>query len=531
MAAGERSELKVENLANSVAGTVLGFKLNGAPVNMVLGAGITFNDLTNTLSVAGGGTVTSVTVDGGTTGLTFSGGAIVDEGTATMSGTLKGVNGGTDQNGMTVGALLQASTTSTWSQLAAGALGNVLITGGANTVSTWGKVGLTTHVSGILPFANGGFGFNTTVTGDLFVGGPSNTVTKLGKGAAGTFLQMNATVPFWGAPPGITNTAAAFEVGMSDNTNIVPSGIFVKVLGTGVLGNLTLGSTALTGDRSITALNTASNAVLSLLSQSGIIQLGAPGGGTVTTLRTSTTGASRACLEFQFGGLGSSNNPAYRFTSATAAGWDGSANTQYLMNYVANIASQTGTAAFSMHSSVLSLGARTATGKAYLFTYGLGGVGDVFNLTAKGVLEVTNATTAPGILSGYNQVYGKQINALSELCVMNESGQENCLTSLQFNSQSGTNYPITMADSNKDINMSSASANTITIPLNATVAFPIGTVIGVNQYGAGQTSFVGAIGVTIRSASSFVKIAARYSGAVLKKIGADEWLLQGNLSA
>jgi hypothetical protein len=38
------------------------------------------------------------------------------------------------------------------------ATGNVLISGGVGVVSSWGKVGLTTHVSGRLPTANGGTG-------------------------------------------------------------------------------------------------------------------------------------------------------------------------------------------------------------------------------------------------------------------------------------------------------------------------------------------------------------------------------------
>jgi len=39
-------------------------------------------------------------------------------------------------------------------RLAAVATGNALISGGVGTISSWGKIGLTTHVSGRLPFAN-----------------------------------------------------------------------------------------------------------------------------------------------------------------------------------------------------------------------------------------------------------------------------------------------------------------------------------------------------------------------------------------
>jgi len=66
------------------------------------------------------------------------------------------VQGGTGQTSYAVGDILQASASTTLSRLASVATGNVLISGGVTTVSSWGKVGLTTHVSGILPGANGG---------------------------------------------------------------------------------------------------------------------------------------------------------------------------------------------------------------------------------------------------------------------------------------------------------------------------------------------------------------------------------------
>lgn len=69
-------------------------------------------------------------------------------------------DGGTNISAYAVGDLLQASAATTLTPLAAVATGNVLLSGGIATVSTWGKIGLTTHVSGILPVANGGTGQN-----------------------------------------------------------------------------------------------------------------------------------------------------------------------------------------------------------------------------------------------------------------------------------------------------------------------------------------------------------------------------------
>jgi len=73
--------------------------------------------------------------------------------------------GGTGQTSYAVGDLLYADTTTTLAKLADVATGNALISGGVNTAPAWGKIGLTTHVSGVLPVANGGTGLTTLTAG------------------------------------------------------------------------------------------------------------------------------------------------------------------------------------------------------------------------------------------------------------------------------------------------------------------------------------------------------------------------------
>lgn len=64
--------------------------------------------------------------------------------------------GGTGQTSYAVGDLLYADTTTTLAKLPDVATGNALISGGVGVAPSWGKIGLTTHVSGVLPVANGG---------------------------------------------------------------------------------------------------------------------------------------------------------------------------------------------------------------------------------------------------------------------------------------------------------------------------------------------------------------------------------------
>ena len=93
--------------------------------------------------------------------------------------------------------------------------------------------------------------------------------------------------------------------------------------------------------------------------------------------------------------------------------------------------------------------------------------------------------------------------------------------------ESGTSRTLALIDAGKYINCTAGTAVTITIPLNATAAFPIWTEIDVWQDGAGVVSFVGAVGVTIHSVG--LSLAAQYRAATLKKVGTDTWHIIGAL--
>jgi hypothetical protein len=92
-------------------------------------------------------------------------------------------------------------------------------------------------------------------------------------------------------------------------------------------------------------------------------------------------------------------------------------------------------------------------------------------------------------------------------------------------------YTLVLADAGKLVTISNASANNLTIPLNSSVAFPIGTRIDVIQKGAGQTTIVATGGVTINSKGGALKLSSQYSGASLIKYGTDTWFAVGDLSA
>ena len=97
------------------------------------------------------------------------------------------------------------------------------------------------------------------------------------------------------------------------------------------------------------------------------------------------------------------------------------------------------------------------------------------------------------------------------------------------NEQTGTSYTLALTDKGKRVRMNNASANTLTVPPNADVAFPTNSRIEVYQWGAGKTTIAPGAGVTIRSADAYTDIRTQYSAIVLDKIAEDEWLLAGDL--
>ena len=95
------------------------------------------------------------------------------------------------------------------------------------------------------------------------------------------------------------------------------------------------------------------------------------------------------------------------------------------------------------------------------------------------------------------------------------------------NAQTGTTYTLVIGDEYLlGVTMDNAAANTITIPTNASVAFPIGTTILITQLGAGATTIAAAGGVTtVVPADSPLLIGAVGGSRVIQKRATNEWLL------
>ena len=108
------------------------------------------------------------------------------------------------------------------------------------------------------------------------------------------------------------------------------------------------------------------------------------------------------------------------------------------------------------------------------------------------------------------------------------------VATVAFNAQTGTTYTLVLGDASKLVTCSNASAIALSIPTNASVAFAIGTVINIQQIGAGQVTIAAATPgtTTVTSAgttSASPKIRAQYSAVTCIKTGTDTWTVVGDL--
>jgi hypothetical protein len=103
------------------------------------------------------------------------------------------------------------------------------------------------------------------------------------------------------------------------------------------------------------------------------------------------------------------------------------------------------------------------------------------------------------------------------------------LTSLKLNTQTG-NYTLVLTDAGKWVEMNVATANTLTIPPNSSVAFPLNTVVTVVQIGAGITNLVAGAGVTLLTSGGATHLNGQYSSVTLYKRAPDTWVALGALA-
>lgn len=115
------------------------------------------------------------------------------------------------------------------------------------------------------------------------------------------------------------------------------------------------------------------------------------------------------------------------------------------------------------------------------------------------------------------------------------NGFDAALAKLTLNAQTATYTAVLTDNRNKLVTMSVASANDFLIPTNASVAFPIGSVINVIQIGAGQTTIKAVTSGTTTISSTGAtatapKLRVQFSAASCIKVATDTWYVIGDIA-
>lgn len=101
-------------------------------------------------------------------------------------------------------------------------------------------------------------------------------------------------------------------------------------------------------------------------------------------------------------------------------------------------------------------------------------------------------------------------------------------TTMGMNPQTGTTYTLVLGDAGLVVEMNNAAANTLTVPPDSSVNFPIGTVVNVRQTGAGQTTVAAGSGVTINTPETLL-VRKQWGMVMLHKRASNTWAIEGNL--
>lgn len=269
-------------------------------------------------------------------------------------------------------------------------------------------------------------------------------------------------------------------------------------------GQIYTGGTASGDDLTLRSTTNATKGSVILNDQGGDVLIG--GASTVASTSLVVQGSARAIGTLVSSGTGtitsSLSSASIRFINTTG----GTGDTHYIGG--------TNTGTLTISSGNASTMATFETTGALTLAYGLT-IGSVSG-TATSVI----GRSSTGVVSGVTIGTGLALS----------SGTLSANQQLSVNTQTGTTYTLALTDAGKLVTLSNASAIALTIPTNASVAFPTGTVINISQLGAGQVT-VGGSGVTINSADGDKKLRVQYSSASLTKIGTDTWLLVGDITA
>ena len=92
--------------------------------------------------------------------------------------------------------------------------------------------------------------------------------------------------------------------------------------------------------------------------------------------------------------------------------------------------------------------------------------------------------------------------------------------------QSGSTYTLQLSDKGTAVEFTNFGQVSITVPLMASVTFPVGSNIEIINAGTGSLEFVAPAGLTINSEGDILSLGAQWASAILTKRTGDNWILR-----
>ena len=177
---------------------------------------------------AGAGTVTSIDVSGGTTGLTTSGGPITSSGTITLAGTLTEANGGTGTGSYTKGDILFSDAANRLAKLGIGASGQRLAVSSTGVVEWVNDSG-----SGVTSIDITETGTALTITGGPITS--SGTINIAGAGSSSQVILGDLTLGTYTVGT-VTSVTASNGAKVTGTATTVPN-VEVDYSATGIIAS------------------------------------------------------------------------------------------------------------------------------------------------------------------------------------------------------------------------------------------------------------------------------------------------------
>jgi len=236
------------------------------------------------VTASGTGTVTSIDVSGGTTGLTTSGGPVTTLGTITIAGTLATANGGTGGTATPTAGTIPYGTGTALAYSAAGTAGQVLTSGGAGT-PTWTTVTGTGTVTSVAQSFTGGL---ISVSGSPITAAGTLALTVAGTSGGVPYFGSSST---WASSAVLTASAIMVGGGAGAAPSTITTGTgVVTALGLAVSGSgsIVLGTSPTVNNPTVTNY-VESVVAIGTVTTTNTIAL------TNGTVQTATLTASTAC--------------------------------------------------------------------------------------------------------------------------------------------------------------------------------------------------------------------------------------------